>query len=59
MAAAKPQSRKVDVTRAKARRAILKIHEREAAKGDKKLPASWQKGGRDYNRVLGHFGSTK
>lgn len=43
-------------TKASAKRAARKAKE---AFADSKLPASWERGGREWSRVLGHFGATK
>jgi hypothetical protein len=49
----------------KGKAVFTKASARKAAKAAKEAyaksprPASWQPGGRDYSRVLGHFGSTR
>ncbi|MEO5825931.1 MAG: hypothetical protein ABIR59_08595 [Gemmatimonadales bacterium] len=43
-------------TKASAKRAARRA---KTAFADSKLPASWERGGREWSRVLGHFGATK
>jgi hypothetical protein len=46
------------LTRARAKRAVRKIGKQFETRTDK-TPAAWQKGGKEWSRVLGHFGASK
>jgi len=56
---AKPKSSvtKATLSKKKAYQAA-KVAKRAYAKKAAKRPASWKKGGREWSRVLGHFGIT-
>lgn len=55
MATAKRAAKKHVLTRGRAKSAAKKAKSRELASGSKKTPA-WEKGGKQWSRVLGHFG---
>lgn len=44
------------ISKSDARRSV-KVAKRVLAHRSKTLPASWQRGGREWLRVLGHFGA--
>ncbi len=56
MPARKGTSKKRSTTLTK-RDALAAAKKARGRYAGKKLPASWKKGGRDYSRILGHFGS--
>jgi hypothetical protein len=55
MATAKTSSKKVVLTRKRATLAAKRAQKRYKAQSGKKT-AAWQKGGKQWSRVLGHFG---
>jgi len=54
MASAKTASKKVTLTRKRATLAAKQAQKRYARVGKK--TAAWKKGGKQWSRVLGHFG---
>lgn len=56
MAATKRTSKKPTLTRKSAMLAAKKAQEHFKAT-ERKKTAAWKKGGREWSRVLGHFGS--
>jgi hypothetical protein len=57
MAIKKVRAQKRVVTKKRATLAAKKAKKRYSAPQDKR-PAAWRKGGREWTRVLGHFGLT-
>lgn len=55
-ATAKSQKR-APLTKKQALAAVKAVSESFAKRGE--VPAAWEKGGREWNRVLGHFGTSR